>query len=151
MVSPIDRFFGGLAEAGHIATFEREAATIRFDLLDRENLDDQDRDRHERVEHWYLTVADGEVTVTRQDRPADDRPADDRPADAIVRARRPDFEAIVTGRLNAQAAILRGLVTCEGNMAAVVMFQRCLPGPPGSTGRVAPISARTVMAQRRDA
>jgi len=150
-VSPIDRFFGGLAEAGHIATFEREAATIRFDLLDRENLDDQDRDRHERVEHWYLTVADGEVTVTRQDRPADDRPADDRPADAIVRARRPDFEAIVTGRLNAQAAILRGLVTCEGNMAAVVMFQRCLPGPPGSTGRVAPISARTVMAQRRDA
>ncbi len=146
MVSPIDRFFGGLAEAGHIATFEREAATIRFDLLDRENLDDQDRDRHERVEHWYLTVADGEVTVTRQDMPADDRPAD-----AIVRARRPDFEAIVTGRLNAQAAILRGLVTCEGNMAAVVMFQRCLPGPPGSTGRVAPISARTVMAQRRDA
>jgi len=146
VVSPIDRFFGGLAEAGHIATFEREAATIRFDLLDRENLDDQDRDRHERVEHWYLTVADGEVTVTRQDMPADDRPAD-----AIVRARRPDFEAIVTGRLNAQAAILRGLVTCEGNMAAVVMFQRCLPGPPGSTGRVAPISARTVMAQRRDA
>ncbi len=161
MVSPIDRFFGSLAEAGHIATFERETATIRFDLLDRENLDDQNRDRHERVEHWYLTMADGEVTVTRQDwpaddrpaddRPADDRPADDRPADAIVRARRPDFEAIVTGRLNAQAAILRGLVTCEGNMAAVVMFQRCLPGPPGSTGRVAPISARTVMAQRRDA
>ncbi len=151
MVSPIDRFFGGLAEAGHIATFERETATIRFDLLDRENLDDQNRDRHERVEHWYLTMADGEVTVTRQDWPADDRPADDRPADAIVRARRPDFEAIVTGRLNAQAAILRGLVTCEGNMAAVVMFQRCLPGPPGSTGRVAPISARTVMAQRRDA
>jgi len=151
VVSPIDRFFGGLAEAGHIATFERETATIRFDLLDRENLDDQNRDRHERVEHWYLTMADGEVTVTRQDWPADDRPADDRPADAIVRARRPDFEAIVTGRLNAQAAILRGLVTCEGNMAAVVMFQRCLPGPPGSTGRVAPISARTVMAQRRDA
>jgi len=151
VVSPIDRFFGGLAEAGHIATFERETATIRFDLLDRENLDDQNRDRHERVEHWYLTMADGEVTVTRQDWPADDRPADDRPADAIVRARRPDFEAIVTGRLNAQAAILRGLATCEGNMAAVVMFQRCLPGPPGSTGRVAPISARTVMAQRRDA
>ncbi len=145
MVSPIDRFFAGLVEAGHITTFERESATIRFDLLDP-----QSRDNHEQAERWYLTVADGEVTVSRQDRPADDKPADDKPADAVVRVSRPDFEAIVTGRRNAQAAILRGLVTCEGSMAAVVMFQRCLPGPPDSTGRVAPISAGTVMAQRRD-
>ena len=55
----------------------------------------------------------------------------------------------MTGRLNAQAAMLRGLLTCEGSMAALMMFQRCLPGPPGSTGKVAPISSQTVMAQRR--
>ena len=69
------------------------------------------------------------------------------PADAIVRVERPVLEAIVTGRLNAMAAILRGLLTCEGSMAALVIFQRCLPGPPGSTGRVAPISSQTVTAQ----
>ena len=54
---------------------------------------------------------------------------------------------VVTGRLNAQAAILRGLLTCEGSMAACMMFQRSLPGPPGSVGRVAPISSAAVMAQ----
>ena len=60
---------------------------------------------------------------------------------------RPQLEAIVTGRLNAMAAMLRGLLTAEGSMAALIMFQRCLPGPPGSTGRVAPISSKTVTAQ----
>ena len=48
---------------------------------------------------------------------------------------------MVTGRLNAQAAVLRGALACEGKLAAVVMFQRCLPGPPGSTGT----EAATVM------
>jgi hypothetical protein len=32
-------------------------------------------------------------------------------------------------------------------MAACMMFQRSLPGPPGSVGRVAPISSAAVMAQ----
>lgn len=72
-------------------------------------------------------------------------------ADVVVRVQRPTFEAIVTGRLNGLAALLRGLLTFEGSMAALIMFQRCLPGPPGSTGRVAPISSATVMKQRRPA
>ncbi len=69
-------------------------------------------------------------------------------ADATVRVDRPYLEAMVTGRLNAQAAFLRGLFTCEGSVSALMMFQRCLPGPPGSTGRVPPISSKTVMAER---
>jgi hypothetical protein len=68
-----------------------------------------------------------------------------------VHIERPHLEAIVSGRLNAQAALLRGLLTCEGSMAALIMFQRCLPGPPGSTGRVAPISSQAVTAGRRSA
>jgi hypothetical protein len=55
---------------------------------------------------------------------------------------------MVTGRLNAQAAFLRGLFTCEGSVGALMLFQRCLPGPPGSTGKVVPISSKTMMAQR---
>jgi putative sterol carrier protein len=86
-----------------------------------------------------VTVHDGDVGVSRQKMPAD----------ATVRVARPHMEAIVTGRLNAQAAVLRGVLTCEGSMAALMMFQRCLPGPPGSTGKVAPLSSQTVMAQRR--
>ena len=127
---PIDQFFSSLAQPGHLATFARESASLRFDVsTDAE------------VERWHLSVAEGDVTITRQNRSAD----------AVVRAERPCFEEIVTGRLNAQAAVLRGVLTCEGSMAALMMFQRCLPGPPGSQGRAAPIGAETVMAQRRPA
>ena len=128
----ISRFFSGLAEAGHLATFDRQSATLRFDILDGDQ-----------VERWHVVVNDGDVAVTRQNKPGDKR------ADATVRMARPHFAAMVTGRLNAMAAILRGLLTCEGSMAAAMTFQRCLPGPPGSTGRVAPIDGKSVMAYRR--
>ena len=125
---PISQFFANLTAPGHLATFEGDSATLRFDVRDGGQ-----------VHHWYLTVSDGDVAVTRQNKAAD----------AVIHVDRPQFEAIVTGRLNAQAALLRGVLTCEGSLAALLMFQRCLPGPPGSTGRVAPISSQTVMAQRR--
>jgi len=125
---PISQFFAVLTQPGHIATFEGESATLRFDVLDGE-----------RVDRWYLTVANGDVAVARRNSPAD----------VVVRIQRRYFEEIVTGRLNAQAALLRGLLTFDGDIAALMMFQRCLPGPPGSTGRVAPISSKTVMAERR--
>jgi hypothetical protein len=131
---PVSRFFAGLADAGHVATFEGQSATVRLDVADRDQ-----------VEPWHLTISQGDVAVARERWPAD----------AVVRADRALAEAMVTGRLNAQAALLRGALACEGKMAAAVMFQRCLPGPPGSTGRAAPISGETVMArvtaQRRQA
>jgi SCP-2 sterol transfer family len=125
---PISEFFASLAAPGQIATFAGESATLRFDVTSSS-----------KVQHWHLTINNGSVTVTR----------DDSPADAIVRIERPYLEDIVTGRLNAQAAMLRQVLSVEGSMAALMMFQRCLPGPRGSTGRVAPISSQTVMAQRR--
>jgi len=123
---PIDQFFAILAAPGRISTFEGESATVRFDAGDGSD-----------SEHWHVRIADGEVSVSRACAPAD----------AVVRMQRRHLEAMVTGRLNAQAAILRGLLTCEGSVAALVMFQRSLPGPPGSAGRVAPISSESVTAQ----
>jgi SCP-2 sterol transfer family len=153
---PISFFFDGLAAPGHVATFERESATVRFDV-DEPHIDRDEHGRSRRrqarrgetgsgqggpgepepglTEHWYLTISNGDVTVTGQDEPAD----------TVVHIARPDLEAMVTGRLNAQAALLRGLITCEGSMAALMVFQRSLPGPPGSTGRVPPISSQDVM------
>jgi hypothetical protein len=133
----IDEFFAGLTEPGHIATFEREAATLRFDVADVSDPAKFADAAH--VEYWHVTINDGDVAVTRQQLPAD----------AIVHVARPTFEPIVAGRLNAQAALLRGLMSCEGSMAALMMFQRCLPGPPGSTGTVEPLSSQAVMAERR--
>jgi hypothetical protein len=131
---PISDFFASLAEPGHLATFEHEAATLRFDVSDA-----ADRPSRADAEHWHVTVHDGDVTVIRQQLAAD----------ATVHIARPYLEQIVTGRLNAQAAFLRGLLTCEGSVAALIMFQRCLPGPPGSKGKVDPISSETVMGWRR--
>ena len=129
-MDPIGQFFAGLVDPGRISTFEGESASLRFDI-----------GSGSRRERWRVQVTDGEVAVTRASAPAD----------AVVHIERPHLEAIVTGRLNAQAALLRGLLTCEGSMAALIMFQRCLPGPPGSTGRVAPISSQAVTAGRRSA
>ena len=126
VADPVSQFLADLAGPGHVATFEGNSATVRFDVLDGKS-----------VEPWHVSMASGDVAVTHRKRPAD----------AVVRIERPYFEAMVTGRLNAQAAFLRGLFTCEGSMVALITFQRCLPGPPGSTGRVAPISSKTVTAQ----
>jgi predicted lipid carrier protein YhbT len=127
---PISDFFATLVQPGRIATFEGESATVRFDVRDGDQ-----------TERWHVKVTKGAVSVSRQKGAAD----------AVVRIERSPFEAVVTGRLNAQAAMLRGLLCCEGDVAALMMFQRCLPGPPGSAGRVAPITSATVMAQRRPA
>lgn len=145
MTGIVESFFAGLADLGHVATWEREFATIRFDIPDADDVDGEleaEAGQHhpDRLERWYVTISDGTVSATRQDRPAD----------AVVRVSRPRFEAMVRGELNAQAAFLRGLLTVEGKVAALVLFQRCLPGPAGSKGRVAPIPAATVTAQRRD-
>ena len=124
---PITQFFAALDEPGHLATFEGDSATVRFDVLDGK-----------KAQRWHVAITGGDVAVSHSNAAAD----------ATVRVDRPHLEAMVTGRLNAQAAFLRGLFTCEGSVSALMMFQRCLPGPPGSTGRVPPISSKTVMAER---
>jgi predicted lipid carrier protein YhbT len=126
-VDPITQFFAALDESGHLATFEGSSAEIRFDVLDGK-----------KVERWHVSITRGDVAVSHSSGPAD----------VTVRIDRRHLEAMVTGRLNAQAAFLRGLFTVEGSVGALMMFQGCLPGPPGSTGRVAPIPSKTVMAQR---
>jgi hypothetical protein len=124
---PVTRFFAALDEPGHLATLEGGSGTIRFHVLDGK-----------KVERWRVSISGGDVDVTHSGGPAD----------ATVRIDRRHLGALVTGRLNAQAAFLRGLFECEGSVGALMMFQRCLPGPPGSTGRVAPISSKAVTAGR---
>jgi putative sterol carrier protein len=124
---PVAEFFAALDESGHLATLEGGSAAVRFDILDGKD-----------VKRWHISMTRGDVAVTHSSGQAD----------ATVRIDRRHFEAMVTGRLNAQAAFLRGLYACEGSVGALMLFQRCLPGPPGSTGKVAPISSEKVMAQR---
>jgi glycogen debranching enzyme len=48
----------------------------------------------------------------------------------VIRTSKDLFEGMVTGRVNAMAGALRGVVSLEGDPTLLVLFQRALPGPP---------------------
>ncbi len=84
-------------------------ATLRIDLAGRAGT----------VEHWYIDIKKGKVGVShRKTR-----------ADAVVSADRALFDKLVTGRANAMASTLRGLVRIDGDPSLIVALQRLLPGP----------------------
>ena len=66
---------------------------VRFDI-----------DDGERTEHWYLQIRKGDVTVSH----------DGPEADCVISADIATFDAILTGRMNAMAAVLRGAVDDRG-------------------------------------
>jgi putative sterol carrier protein len=104
-------FFAGLAERGHEPLLATTTGTLRFDLVSGR-----------RVEHWFVSVKKGDVAVSNKESRAD----------ATVRIDRAFFDRMVTGRANAMAATLRGVVVPEGDLGLVISFQRLFPGPPAS-------------------
>jgi putative sterol carrier protein len=100
--------FHTLAQRGHEPSLASVSGTVRFDLRDGE-----------RTEHWYLTIDRGDVSVEHKQ--------DD--ADCVLRADLATFEAIVAGRTNAMAALLRGAIEIEGRALLMIMLQRLFPGP----------------------
>ena len=108
---PVGEFFSGLAERGREPLLQNVSGTLRFDLVDGE-----------RVEHWYVTIKNGGIAVSRSNAEAD----------AVVRTIRVLFEGMTAGRVNAMAAVLRGALVPRGNLALVVSFQRLFPGSAAS-------------------
>ncbi|WP_422739326.1 SCP2 sterol-binding domain-containing protein [Micromonospora sp. WMMD729] len=90
---------------------ETTTGTLRLDLRD---------DGY--TEHWYLTVADQHIKVTRS--------ADD--ADLVVRASRAIFDELVSGDLPPGTALLRNELTLRGDMRLLLVLRRVLPGPKGA-------------------
>ena len=103
----VGEFFAGLAERGREPLLQNVSGTLRFDLADGEA-----------VEHWHLTIKNGDIAVSRTEAEAD----------AVVRTARVLFEGMAAGRVNAMAAVLRGALVPRGNLARVVSFQRLFPG-----------------------
>jgi putative sterol carrier protein len=117
-----EEFFDALAKRGHEPLLHSASGTMRFDLVDEGS-----------IEHWSVAIAKGNVSVSRRATKAD----------ALVRLDRALFERIVTGRENAMAAALRGVMVPKGDLGLVMLFQRLFPGPPSArdgakaeTGRV---------------
>ena len=109
MRTPTDAFFGDLAARGREPLVRSVSGTLRFDLVDGDG-----------VEHWHITMRDGDVEVSHKNASAD----------AVVRLDRHAFDGMVSGTVNAMAATLRGELTAEGDLGLVMLFQRLFPSPP---------------------
>ncbi|WFE41997.1 SCP2 sterol-binding domain-containing protein [Micromonospora sp. WMMD998] len=113
MVDTTTRFFEDLDRRGFEPLLVKTSGTLRFDL-------------HEgaRSTHWLLEIDRGRVRV---------RPEDGE-ADTVVGTGPRIFGALVEGRENAIAALLRGDMTVVGDLRLVLQIERVFPGPPDSRG-----------------
>jgi putative sterol carrier protein len=111
-MSATTEFFEELGTRGHEPLLKKATGTIRFELTNGR-----------RKARWLVKVNKGDVTVSH----ANAR------ADCVVRTDQGLFDQIVTGEVNAFAAMLRGAIGVEGKPDLLVHFQRLFPGPPGSS------------------
>ncbi|MGK5739486.1 SCP2 sterol-binding domain-containing protein [Micromonospora sp. URMC 103] len=85
-----------------------------------------------RTDHWYLTVADQQVEVSRSSEDAD----------LVVRAPRAVFDRLANGGVHVSEALLRNDLTVQGNIRLLMLLRRIFPGPadarhPRALGRAA--------------
>jgi putative sterol carrier protein len=106
MTEPTRAFFTRLS-AEHQPLLESMSGSVRFDIADGE-----------RTEHWLLQIRRGDVTVSHKDSEAD----------CVMIADIDTFDAILTGRMNAMAAVLRGALQIEGRAILLAALQRLFPG-----------------------
>jgi putative sterol carrier protein len=108
---PTATFFERLAKRGHEPILASASGTLRFEL-----------GNGRRTQYWYVTISKGDVSVSN----ANDE------ADAVMSCDKMLFDQMATGRANAMAAQLRGVLRSEGDLGLMMSFQRLFPGPPKS-------------------
>lgn len=113
MAGATREFVDGLCAGGPHPALARTRAVIRLEVTDGPP-----------GGGWTLVVADGRIQES-------DDAAD---ADCVLRADAATLEGLATGRVNATAAILRGVLHADGAPDVLAAIQGLLPGPPGSIG-----------------
>ena len=88
---------------------EKASGSLRFELTDGKA-----------VERWRVDVRKGDVAVSHKAGAAD----------CVLRAPKPLFDKLASGRENAMAAVLRGALIVEGDIDLLLAFQRIFPSPP---------------------
>jgi hypothetical protein len=114
MSDPVHEFFDRLAEQG----FDPRLGHIKGAL----RIESQGPNR---VEHWLVAIDHGAIQVSR----------DDAPADCTLRTDPHTLEGLVDGSVNGMAAVLRGVVTIEGELDLLLYFARLFGPAPGAPGR----------------
>jgi hypothetical protein len=108
---PIEEFFERLTRSVP-DRLRRADGSLRIDLTSGTT-----------TERWFVTMHGGDVSVSHRNAKAD----------SVIRTSKDQFEGMITGRVNAMSAALRGVVSLEGDPTLLVLFQRALPGPPSTT------------------
>jgi hypothetical protein len=107
----VDRFFDDLALRGHEPLLHGATGTLQIELTDGAE-----------PASWWITIDRGDLSVSRRGTKPD----------AWFRSERSLFEGMLAGSVNANAAMLRGLLAVGGDLGLVTAFSRLLPGPPKS-------------------
>jgi putative sterol carrier protein len=104
-----ERVLGEFARRGREPSLAGRSGTVRIELA-----------HGGKTRTWRVTLAKGEVAVARGAGKAD----------TVIRADSGVFDRIAEGRVNTITALLRGLVTVEGDAGLALALERLLPGPP---------------------
>ncbi|MFC0505689.1 SCP2 sterol-binding domain-containing protein [Micromonospora costi] len=111
MSDAIARFFDDLGRSGRGRLEKRTSGTIRFDLVGDHG-----------VHHWLVTITDGEIRVSRENRDAD----------TVVRTDDAFFRRLARGEATPMSAWLRNDITTEGEFRYIVLLRRLFPPPVGA-------------------
>ena len=106
-------FFEELARRGSEPLLAKARGTVSVELTNGAE-----------SETWLVTIERGDVTVVKGTGDAD----------CTLRVTRELFERMVTGDVNAVAAVLRGELEVAGDWNLLVLFQRLFPSPPRAGG-----------------
>ena len=105
---PVTRFFDDLAKRAHEPLLRKATGSFRFDVVDGR-----------KTRRFVVHVEKGDLSVTKGGGDAS----------CILRADKGVFDRIMSGRMNAVAAVLRGDVEVAGDWRLLVRLQRLFPGP----------------------
>ena len=105
----VESFFDELGRRGHEPLLRKASGRVQFEVVDGPS-----------IEAWLMVVDNGALKVTREAGRAD----------CFVRGERSVFEELVSGRKNVTAAVLRGALTCRGDLELLFAIQRIFPEPP---------------------
>ena len=114
MTDATANFFEGLGRRKHEPLLAQVTGTVRFDLR-----------KGKRMDHFFVVIKKGDVTVSSANEEAD----------CVVHADRAMFDGFATGESNAMTAFLRREITFEGDPQLLVLFQRIFQGPQDSLER----------------
>ena len=96
------RFFERVGKQGHVRLLERTSGTILVELKDGGP-----------AERWYITIARGDVSVSRKGVAPD----------CTIRTDGATFDAILAGQMSVMPAMLRGRIDVEGKVNLLAGLQ----------------------------